>query len=104
MHRSIALVALLALPLAAATPKKSAAPKPVAPDSLPHSIALFLKDLSKDGKRQISFRASASGTYFFFSESAGVTVYHFTNGQYVRAEFVRGASLAAALRKYQGKR
>ena len=63
-------------------------------------MALFLKQLSKDGTRQVTFRATAMGTRFFFEETSGVTVYKFHSGRYVREEFLRGYRLAAAVKKY----
>lgn len=94
---------LLALTMAAASPKKKAAPLPAAPDVVPHPIALFLSSLSKDGARQVSFRATAVGTRFFLEEPAGVTVYRFDKGRYVKHELLRGITLKTAVKRYEGK-
>ncbi|HUP61695.1 MAG TPA: hypothetical protein VNA69_14890 [Thermoanaerobaculia bacterium] len=105
--RKVVLLAALALALAtvSATPtKKKASPAPVAPAILPHGHALFLTDLSNDGRRQVVFRANAAGTRFFFEEPSGVTVYRFQSGQYVKEEFLAGARLAAATKKYAALR
>ena len=72
----------------------------IAPDVLPHEIAQFLRGLSRDGSRQVTFKATAMGTRFYFEETGGVTVYRFTNGQYVRQEFLPGSTLAKAVKKY----
>ena len=89
----------LALSLVAATPKRQT-PARIAPASLPHEIAQFLRGLSRDGSRQVTFKATAVGTRFFFEETGGVTVYRFADGQYVREEFLRGSTLAKAVKKY----
>lgn len=92
------LALILALSIAAA-PKK--APTPIAPNAIPHPVALFLGTLSKEGARQVTFKASAVGMYFFFEEPTGVTVYRFDHGQYVKAEFLRTTTLAKAMKKYE---
>jgi hypothetical protein len=89
----------LALSLMAATPKPPT-PARLAPDALPHDIAQFLRGLSRDGSRQVTFKATAMGTRFFFEETGGVTVYRFVNGKYVREEFLRASTLAKAVKKY----
>ena len=94
---------LLALMTVAASPKKKALPAPAAPDAVPHSIALFLGSLSRDGTRQVTFKATAVGTRFFLEEPTGVTVYRYEKGQYVRQEFVRGITLKTALKRHAGK-
>ena len=88
-----------ALSLLAATPKRQT-PARIAPDVLPHTIAQFLRGMSRDGSRQVTFKATAVGTRFFFEETTGVTVYRFDNGKYVREEFLRGSTLAKAVKKY----
>lgn len=102
--RKILLLGLVLLVMVAAAPKKKTAPAPapvvIAPASVDHSMALFLRELSKDGTRQVTFRATAIGTRFFLEETAGVTVYRFQNGRYVKEDFLRGARLAAALKRY----
>ncbi len=103
LMRKLTLLLLVLLVLVAAAPKKkktAPAPVVVAPAVVDHSMALFLKQLSKDGTRQVTFRATAFGTRFFLEETAGVTVYRFQNGRYVKEDFLRGARLAAAMKKY----
>jgi hypothetical protein len=90
---------MLVLSLVAATPKRPA-PVRLAPDALPHDIAQFLRGLSRDGSRQVTFKATAVGTRYFFEEPGGVTVYRFQNGQYVREQFLGGSTLAKAVKKY----
>jgi hypothetical protein len=102
------VVLLLAMLVLGAAPNKKKTtppppPAPTAPDVVPHSMALFLKSLCKDGTRQVTFRANAVGTRFFIEEPTGVTVYRFDKGQYVKDEFMRGAKLAAALKKYPAR-
>ena len=99
------LVLLLTVGASPATKKKTAPPPPpapIAPPDIAHPMALFLKQLSNDGARQVTFRATAVGTRFFFEETAGVTVYHFEKGRYVKEEFLRGVRLATAVKKYPG--
>lgn len=97
----LAGLALIALLLLGAAPKKKVTPPQAAPDVVPHSIAMFLGSLSKDGARQVSFKATAVGTRFFFEEPTGVTIYRFDKGHYVKQEFVKGTSLAKAVKRYQ---
>ena len=96
-------IIVLALTLVAASPKKKAPPAPAAPDVVPHSIAQFLRTLSRDGARQVTFKSTAVGTQFFIEEPPGVTVYRYDNGQYVKVEFVRGVTMTTALKKYAKK-
>jgi len=106
MQRLLAglIALLLAFSLAGAAPKKkSAPPAPVAPDVVPHSIALFLGSLCKEGTRAVTFKATAIGTRFFIEEPTGVTVYRYDRGHYVKQEFVRGVTLATAMKRYQGR-
>lgn len=100
MRRIAVLVLFATLSLTAATPPKKPAVNPMTPAELPHPIAQFLRGLSKDGTRAVTFRAQAVGTRFYFEESAGVSVYRFVNGKYVREEFLRGTTLAKAVKKY----
>ena len=103
MRRLAGLIAL-AVFLVAAAPKKKSTPLPAAaPDVVPHSIALFLGSLCKDGSRQITFRAQAMGTRFYIEEPAGVTVYRYDRGHYVKEEFLKGVKLAAAMKKHAQK-
>ena len=94
----LAGVLLVVLLLVGAAPKKKATPSPAAPDVVPHSIALFLGSLSREGARQVTFRATAMGTRFFLEEPTGVTVYRFQNGSYVKQEFVKGMSLTKVMK------
>jgi hypothetical protein len=106
MQRPLAglIVLLLAVSLSGAAPKKkSTPPAPAAPDVVPHSIALFLGSLSKDGARAVTFKATAIGTRFFIEEPTGVTIYRYDKGHYVKQEFVRGMTLAAAMKKFGGR-
>lgn len=80
-----------------------AAVKPVAPATMPHPIALFLAQLSGDGKQKVTYKATAVGTHFFFEEGTGVTVYTYDGKSYQKTEFMRGATLARAVRKYGHK-
>lgn len=106
--RNIVVVLLLTLAVTAgaAAPKKKTPPKPVthAPQQLPHSIATFLTNLSANGSKQVTFKATAYGHHFFFEEPSGVTVYRFENGDYLREEFLRGVKLQAAVSRYMKKK
>jgi hypothetical protein len=99
--RSLAAIALLAFSIT-----MFAASKPLAPDAIAHSNALFLSSLSNDGRRQVTYRAAASGTRFFIEERTGVTVYWFdeNGGMYRRQTFLKGYSLAKAMKKYAAVR
>ena len=90
---------MLALSLVAATPKRPT-PTRIAPDALPHEIAQFLRGMSRDGSRQVTFKATAMGTRFFFEETGGVTVYRFDKGKYVREAFLPASTLTKAVKKY----
>ncbi len=96
--RKLAMFVVLATALSLAGAAKK--PAAVAPEVLSHPIAMFLNELSNDGKRQVTFRASASGTRFFLEEASGVTVYRFANGRYVKEKFLPGARLASAMKRY----
>src|SRR5258707_1147147 len=98
MLQRCVILALLATALLAAAP--SPAPKPIAPETLAHANALFLCSLSGDGKQRVQFKATAVGTHFFFEEAAGVSVYEYHDGSgYKRVEFLKGATLATAVKK-----
>jgi len=99
MRKLAVLIAFLATITLSAAPKKTAA---IAPAEVEHPIALFLNQLSNSGKRQVTFRASAIGTRFFFEEAAGVTIYRFVNGKYVKERFLAGTKLATAMKRYPG--
>jgi hypothetical protein len=108
------VLALAAVLLLAAAPKPSAkkratpaSPKPaahatsVAPEFVPHDIAMFLAGLCKDGERNINFKASALGTHFFVEEPGGVTVYLFQGSSYRRDVFLPGATLRNAIKRFE---
>lgn len=99
MRKIAVLVVVAALSVSAAPPKQTT----VAPDALPHSIALFLGSLCNEGGRQVTFKARAYGVRFFFEEKTGVTVYKFDKGQYVKEEFLKGFTLERAVKKYAMK-
>lgn len=95
LRRSVVILCAIAM-LAAAR-----APKTVAPPSLPHPVAMFLANLSNEGKQKITFKAAAIGTRFFFEDAAGVTVYGYDgNSGYRRETFLKGYTLSRALKKY----
>jgi hypothetical protein len=94
--RNLAVLVVLLLALTLSGAPKSA---PIAPEAISHPIALFLNELSNDGKRQVTFKASAIGTRFYFEEASGVTVYRFANGRYVKEKYLPGARLASAIRR-----
>lgn len=95
MHHKLIAITLLVVSLAA-----YAAPKPVAPDTLAHASALFLAGLANDGKRTVTYRATARNTRFFLEEPAGVTVYVYDGGEYKKEAFLRGVKLERAVKKY----
>jgi hypothetical protein len=113
LHRCAALLLSAVVMLAAApaakivAPKpaspKTAAPKTIAPDTIAHATALFLRSLSNDGKNRVQFRATAFGSYFFFEDPAGVTVYIYDGNAYTKVEFLKGSTLTKALKKYTTK-
>lgn len=100
MRKSAVLLLLLAIGLSAAPVKPA---RTVAPEALPHNIALFLGTLSDDGGRQVTFKATAVGMRFFFEEPGGVTVYRYEDGRYIREEFLRGFTLKKAVSKHATK-
>lgn len=104
MRRALVFALFVCLSVYAASPKKKAStPSVAAPDAVPHSIAQFLRSMSRDGVRQVTFRATSNGTRFFIEEPNGVTVYRFVNGTYVKEEFRRGAKLGATVKRYSGR-
>jgi len=79
----------------------SAAPaKTNAPEVIPHGTALFLASMSNDGKEKVTFRAQALGTRYFFEEPGGVSVYSYDGAVYRRETFLKGTTLAKAMKKY----
>ena len=95
LSRTIVATALFASTLVAAVP-----PKRVAPEMMPHPTAMFLASLSGDGRQEVTFKAAAMGTHFFFEEPSGVTVYEFDGRSYRRERFMRGATLTKALKQF----
>lgn len=75
--------------------------KQVAPDSVPHPTALFLCSLSGDGRHQVTFKAAAMGTRFYFEEPNGVTVYEYDGRGYRKQAFLRGYTLPRAIKKFR---
>jgi len=68
-----------------------------------HPVAMFLTTLSSGGKQKVTFKAAATGTHFFFEESAGVTVYVFDGTGYRKEAFFKSATLASAMKRYGAK-
>ncbi|HEV7765076.1 MAG TPA: hypothetical protein VGQ76_08755 [Thermoanaerobaculia bacterium] len=100
MRRTAVFLLLVTLTLSAAPSKKKPAVSLAAPDQVPHTIAQFLRTLSKDGRQSVTFKATAIGTRFFFEEPAGVTVYRYVKGNYVRETFVKGGKLGAVVKRF----
>ncbi len=97
LSRLLSVALLVAATASAATP-----PKTIAPVTIPHPMAQFLRSLSKDGKEKVTFRATAIGTHFFLEEATGVTVYNYDETAGYRKEaFLKGFTLAKALKKYK---
>ena len=104
MRRSVVLLLfVLTISMPAATPKRST-PSSAAPSALPHPIAQVLRSMSNDGRRTVTFKATAVGTRFFFEEPAGVTVYRFEKGEYVKDQFIRGTTLPKAVKRFASLR
>ncbi len=90
------MIALLfATTLTAQTPARR-----IAPDTVPHPTALFLASMCGDGRRQVTFKAAAMGTHFFFEEPTGVTVYQYDGRGYRKQTFLKGYTLSRAIKKY----
>jgi hypothetical protein len=103
LQRSAIVVTLLLFVVSAAPvpARKTGGVNTVAPTSLPHPVAMFLANLSGDGKQRITFKAAAIGTRFFFEEATGVTVYGFDGtAGYRKEQFLKGYTLPRALKKY----
>ncbi|HEX7191405.1 MAG TPA: hypothetical protein VF381_07515 [Thermoanaerobaculia bacterium] len=98
MHQKLIAITLLLVSVTA-----YAAPKPVAPDTLPHASALFLASLANDGKRTVTYRAMARNTRFFLEEPAGVTVYVYDGTGYRKETFLRGVKLERAVKRFGSK-
>src|SRR5207253_9618948 len=95
LSRTIVALALLASSTFAASPRR------LAPDVVPHPTAMFLASLSGDGRQQVTFKAAAMGTHFFFEEPTGVTVYAYDGRGYRRQTFLKGYTLTKAIKKYR---
>ena len=91
---------IVALALFTSTSLAGAPPKRVAPDVVAHPTAMFLASLSGDGRQEVTFKAAAMGTHFFFEEPTGVTVYEFDGQSYRRERFMKGATLSKALKQF----
>lgn len=63
---------------------------------------MFMASLAGDGKTKVSYTATARGTHFFFAEDGGVTVYAYEGEGYRKSEYLKGYTLAKALKKYSG--
>lgn len=100
MRKLAVLLLFLGIGVSAAPAKR---PQTIAPEAVPHSIALFLGTLSDDGGRAVTFKATAIGMRFFFEEPGGVTVYRFDKGRYVKEEFLRNFTLSRAVKRYASK-
>ena len=96
MRRTITALLLFALPA-------FATPKALAPATIPHPVAMFLASVAADGKTKVTYTATARGKYFFFEEQSGVTVYTYDGVDYRKSEFLKGYTLAKALKKYSGR-
>ncbi|HEX2062027.1 MAG TPA: hypothetical protein VHK90_14895 [Thermoanaerobaculia bacterium] len=94
---------LLALLTLSAAPKKRPPVQPLAPDDVPHQVALYLRTMSHDGQRSVTFKATAVATRFYLEEPTGVTVYRFDNGRYIKEEFLRGSNLVKAVKRYAAR-
>jgi hypothetical protein len=81
--------------------KSTPAPNLIAPDTLPHPFALFLAEMSGEGQKRVTYKATALGTHFFFEETPGVTVYVYDGKSYRREAFLKGATLSSAVAKYR---
>ena len=95
LSRTIVALALLASSTFAAAPRR------LAPDMVAHPTAMFLASLSGDGRQQVTFKAAAMGTHFFFEEPTGVTVYAYDGRGYRRQTFLKGYTLSKAIKKYR---
>jgi len=90
----------VALALFASTLLSAAPPKIVAPEVVAHPTAMFLASLSGDGRQQVTFKAAAMGTHFFFEEPSGVTIYEYDGRSYRKERFMKGATLTKALKQF----
>jgi hypothetical protein len=74
--------------------------KPIAPETLPHPIAMFLSQMCGGGKKRVSFKAQAVGTRFFFEDSTGVAIYGFDGVAYRKESFAKGSTIEKVLKRY----
>jgi hypothetical protein len=91
LKRTLLVVLVLASPVFAAPPA-----------AISHPTAMLLAKIS-NGKK-ITFRAQTAGERFFFEEPAGVTVYTYDGKGYQREAFLKGTTLAQAMKRYAKKR
>ena len=75
----------------------------LAPSSVPHPTAMFLANWSQEGKRSVTFKATAIGTRLFLEDPSGVTVYRFDGSGYVSEAFLAGSNLSSAAKRYPAK-
>ena len=64
---------------------------------------MFLANWSQEGKRSITFKATAIGTRLFLEDPSGVTVYRFDGSGYLSEAFLAGSNLASAAKRYPAK-
>ena len=82
----------------------AAAPKPPAanaPSTIEHPMAMFLARMSN--AKKVTFSARAVGKRFFLEENAGVSVYLFNGNDYRREAFLKGVTLAQAIKRYDNR-
>ena len=94
LSRTVVILFFLASSAFAAVPRR------LAPETVAHPTAMFLASLSGDGRQQVTFKAAAMGTHFFFEEPTGVTVYTFDGRGYRREIFLKGFTLSKAIKRY----
>lgn len=90
-------------PAAAVRAKPARPVSKLAPPSVPHPTAMFLANWSQEGKRSITFKATAIGTRLFLEDPSGVTVYRFDGSGYLSEAFLAGSNLASAAKRYPAK-
>ena len=95
MLKRTLLACLATALLIAAAPKPRAAK---APATIAHPMAMFLAKMS--GANKVTFSARAVGKRFFLEENTGVSVYLFNGNDYRREAFLKGVTLAQAIKRY----
>jgi hypothetical protein len=100
MLKRMLLAGLAVALLVAAAPKPAPKPAPsaTAPGTIAHPMAMFLAKMSN--AKKVTFSARAVGKRFFLEETAGVSVYAFNGNDYRREAFLKGATLAQAIKRY----